>query len=92
MAHTARDKTKLLHRIRRIRGQLDAVERALEAEAGCADVLQRLTAARGAMNGLMAIVIEGHLRDHVAAPGKTGDAARAQAADELMQVVRAYLR
>jgi FrmR/RcnR family transcriptional regulator, repressor of frmRAB operon len=40
MSHTIREKTKLLHRVRRLRGQVEAVERALEAEAGCERVIQ----------------------------------------------------
>src|SRR5436190_18920837 len=66
MSHTTREKTKLLNRVRRIRGQVEAVERALEEEKGCADVLQLIAGARGAINGLMAEVVEDHIRLHVA--------------------------
>lgn len=90
MAHTAREKTKLLNRVRRIRGQIEAVERTLESDSGCLAVLQLLAAARGAMNGLMAEVIEGHIRDHVAGPAAESE--RAEGADELVEVVRMYLR
>ena len=54
MSHTTREKTKLLNRVRRIRGQMEAVERALEEERGCAEVLQLIAGVRGAINGLMA--------------------------------------
>jgi len=91
MSHIAREKNKLLNRVRRIRGQVEAVERALEGESSCEQVLQLLTAARGAMNGLMAEVIEDHIREHVAAPGHD-DVSRAKAADELVDVVRSYLK
>jgi DNA-binding FrmR family transcriptional regulator len=92
LAHTARDKAKLLARVRRIRGQIEAVERALEAESGCSDVLQLLAGARGAMNGLMAEVIEDHLREHVVNPAIHSDAERAKGADELVEVIRTYLK
>ena len=49
--HTIREKTKLLNRVRRIRGQVEAIERALEGERGCAEVMHLVAAARGAMNG-----------------------------------------
>jgi DNA-binding FrmR family transcriptional regulator len=62
---TTREKTKLLNRVRRIRGQVGAIERALEREIGCADVLQLITAARGAVNGLIGEVIEDHIRMHL---------------------------
>lgn len=91
MSHTAREKAKLLARVRRIRGQVEAVERALESEAGCADVLHLLAASRGAMNGLMAEVIEDHVREHVAADDLSA-AARAEGTSELLDVIRAYLK
>ena len=65
MAHTVRDKQKLLNRIRRIRGQVEAVERTLEGDADCSDVMHLLTASRGAINSLLAEVLEDHLREHL---------------------------
>ncbi|BDT58177.1 transcriptional regulator [Massilia varians] len=81
----------MLARVRRIRGQVEAIERALEAEAGCAEVLHLLAASRGAMNGLMAEVIEDHVREHLAARDLT-EAERGEGADELLEVIRAYLK
>lgn len=92
MSHTAREKVKLLSRVRRIRGQVEALERALEAEHGCAQVLQQIAAVRGAVNGLMAEVTVEHIETHLASPRITSDAERRQGADELIEVVRAYLR
>jgi DNA-binding FrmR family transcriptional regulator len=89
MSHTIANKAKLLNRVRRIRGQLEAVERALESEAGCGVVLQRIAAARGAMNGLMSEVLEDHVRTHVLS---TRARANVAAADELIEVVRSYLK
>lgn len=91
MSHTTREQAKLLARVRRIRGQVEAIERALEAEAGCSEVLHLLAASRGALNGLMAEVIEDHVREHVAA-GELSEAARAEGADELLEVIRSYLK
>ena len=92
MGHTIRDKAKLLHRVRRVRGQIEAVERALEEEKGCGNVLHLVVAARGAMNSLMAEIIEGHIRTHVADPNHDRDRSRAQGAQELIDVVQAYLK
>jgi DNA-binding FrmR family transcriptional regulator len=92
VGHTVKEKSKLLARVRRIRGQVEALERALEAEKGCAEVLQQLAAIRGAMNGLMTEVIEDHVLTHVANPSITNDSERAKGAEELIEVVRAYLR
>lgn len=92
MGHIIREKTKLLNRVRRIRGQVEAVERALENENGCAEVLQLIAATRGAINGLMAEVIEDHIREHVASPTIASDAERAQGAEELVEVIRTYLK
>jgi DNA-binding FrmR family transcriptional regulator len=92
VSHTAREKVKLLNRVRRIRGQIEAVERALEQEIGCADVLQLIAGARGAINGLMAEVMEDHIRLHVVATEGEAENQRAQAAEELIEVVRSYLK
>ena len=91
MSHTTREKAKLLARVRRIRGQVEAIERALESESGCAEVLHLLAASRGAMNGLMAEVIEDHVHEHVAADDLSA-AARAEGTSELLDVIRAYLK
>jgi DNA-binding FrmR family transcriptional regulator len=91
MTHTVRERVKLLARVRRIRGQVDAIERALEAEIGCADVLQVIASVRGAVDGLMAEVIEDHIRCHVSAPSLSAKE-RAEGADSLIEVVRAYLK
>ena len=92
MAHTIREKRKLLNRVRRVRGQIEAVERALEAESECAEVLQLITAARGAINGLMALVIEDHIRLHVVGPSRATTAKQSRGTKELIDVVRAYLK
>ncbi len=91
MAHTVREKTKLLNRVRRIRGQMEAVERALEEEKGCSAVLQLIAGARGAINGLMREVIQDHLEHHVADTALTPQQ-RNEGAAELIDVVRAYLK
>lgn len=92
MSHTIHDKTKLLARVRRIRGQVDALERTLDAERGCAEVLHQIAAIRGAVQGLMAVVMEGHIREHLAGPEAASQAARTQAADELVAVLRSYFK
>ena len=92
MAHLARDKKKLLNRVRRIRGQVEAVERALEEEGECSSVLQVIAGARGALNGLMALVLEGHIREHVIDPHRKATQGQLEAADELVDVLRAYLK
>jgi DNA-binding FrmR family transcriptional regulator len=91
MAHTIHNKDKLAKRVARIRGQVDAVARALEQELECGEVLRRIASARGAMNSLMAEVLEDHIREH-AFGGRDASAAGSQAADELIEVVRSYLR
>lgn len=91
MSHTIREKTKLLNRARRIRGQIEALERALDNEQECGEVLRLIAAARGAMDSLMADVLEGHLREHASTTHQTQKQAMA-AADDLIDLVRAYLK
>ena len=91
MPHTIKSKKQLLTRVRRIKGQADALERALEQESDCSAVLQQIAAIRGAVNGLMAEVLEGHLREHLDAQ----DLPLAQRRNDLEQVVktlRSYLK
>jgi DNA-binding FrmR family transcriptional regulator len=90
--HTAREREKLIARVRRIKGQIEAVERAIVEEKGCYDVLQTVTAARGALNSLVAEMIEDHVRYHVLDPEEKTTAKRARAADELVDIVRAYVK
>ncbi|MDB6089125.1 MAG: transcriptional regulator [Gammaproteobacteria bacterium] len=92
MAHTIKEKAKLLARVRRIRGQVEALERALESEKECVEVLQQIAAARGAINSLMVEVVEDHIRTHVAGPAIDTEAQRRQGAEELIDIIRAYLK
>lgn len=91
MSHTIREKQKLINRVRRIRGQMDGVERMLEDEKGCSEVMQVIAGVRGAVNGLMGEVIEDHIRMHVAAEGLTQNE-RDEGAAELIDVLRAYMK
>ena len=92
MSHTIKEKTKLLARVRRIKGQVEAIERALEAELGCADVLMLVASVRGAVNGLTVELMEDHIRNHVVDPAHEPDPDRAKGAAELIDVVRTYLK
>lgn len=92
MSHTVREKAKLLARVRRLKGQMEAVERALEAEAPCGDVLNLVASIRGAVSGLTAELIEDHIREHLADPDKDADEDRARGAAELIEAVRTYLK
>ena len=92
MTHTVREKQKLLARVRRIRGQVEAVERALEAEAGCETVMHLLASTRAAMSGLMSEVIDEHVRKHLVDPKKHPGALNDDAVEDLLAVVRTYLK
>ncbi len=92
MAHVAKEKTKLLNRLKRIRGQIDAIERAVEADQECAGVLQQSTSCRGALDGFIAEVIEDHVRVHLVEPSAHRDDPRAIAAEQLIEIVHAYLK
>lgn len=91
MSHLTSSKGDLVARVHRIAGQVGAVERALEAQAGCAEVLHLVAAVRGAVNGLMDEIIARHLEEHVAASG-LDDAERAAGAQDLLAVIRRYVK
>jgi DNA-binding FrmR family transcriptional regulator len=90
MSHTIRDSDKLLARVRRLKGQMQAVERALEAGAPCGEVLQLLASIRGALSGLTGEVMQAHLHEHVL--HAESDAEREKAAEELAAALRTYIR
>ena len=90
MSHTEREKIKLLNRVRKTRGQLDAVERALGGDQDCGDILMLLAAVRGGVAGLMAEVVEDHIRYHLTDASKEKIAP--ELAEDLIDLVRAYVK
>ena len=92
MAHTIQDKKRVTARIGRIRGQLNAVERAVLADKDCFQILQTAAACRGALSGLMAEILEGHIRYHLLDPGPRQRAERRKAAREVIAIANAFLK
>jgi DNA-binding FrmR family transcriptional regulator len=91
MTHLAKEKQKLVARIRRIRGQVDSIERSLSTGDDCADVLMLLANVRGGINSLMAEVLEDHIRLHMLSPEKDS-MPPTELAEDLIDLVRAYLK
>jgi DNA-binding FrmR family transcriptional regulator len=91
MRHTIKNKEKLVLRAKRIQGQVEALAPALAEERDCSEVLQLMSAARGAMNSLMAELLEGHIRNHVLNEKKSNPG-QASAAEEVIDMVRSYLK
>ncbi|MDD2054355.1 metal/formaldehyde-sensitive transcriptional repressor [Pseudomonas putida] len=89
MSHIAANKDDLLKRVKRIAGQIQAVERALESDSDCAKTLHLVAATRGAINGLMEEIIEEHAREHVANPALSAEA-RNKGVEELLEAIRRY--
>jgi DNA-binding FrmR family transcriptional regulator len=92
MAHTLEEKKRLLNRVRRIKGQVGAIEKVLDQEGECSEVLHNIAACRGAMDALMAEVIEGHIRFHILASDGSATDEQERAADDLAAALRAYLK
>jgi FrmR/RcnR family transcriptional regulator, repressor of frmRAB operon len=92
MSHTIREKKKLLARVGRIRGQVEAIERALTEEADCDRIMHMIAGVRGGVAGLMAEVVEDHIRNYLVDPEKNPGALNADAADQLIEVVHTYLK
>lgn len=92
MAHTIREKQKLLARVHRIRGQVEAIERALDSEVGCEQIMHLIAGVRGATAGLMAEVVEDHVRTHLVDGEKHPGALNTEATEQLLEVVRTYLK
>src|SRR5260370_33583689 len=92
MAHVIQNKKKLLARISRIRGQINGIEKALNEERECGEVLLTLAACRGAMDALMAEILEGHVRLHLMQTDSKKEARTTEAAEELIEAIKRYLK
>ena len=92
MAHIIEEQKRLLNRARRIRGQIEVVVRALEEKSDCSDVLHAIAVCRGALDSLMAEVIDGHIRNHVLDPNRKPTGEQIRAADDVIDALKMYLK
>jgi DNA-binding FrmR family transcriptional regulator len=92
MAHTIEEKKRLLNRARRIRGQVEVVVRTLEEESECSETLHAISVCRGALDSLMAEVIEGHIRFHVLDQNRDPTEEQTRAAEDLIDALKTYLK
>ena len=90
MSHTIKGKAKILARVNRIKGQLDAFSKAIESEQDCYQIMQLLASCRGALNGLMVEVVEGHVREHIVEAENKKLAA--ESGDDLIEIMRSFLK
>jgi DNA-binding FrmR family transcriptional regulator len=90
--HSPAEKKKLMNRVNRVMGQVGAIQRALEQEVACSDLLHAISACRGAMDALMAEVIEDHIRFHILPPNGIAMEAQTRAVDDLVGALRSYLK
>ena len=92
MSHITAAKKELISRINRIQGQLDAIKEAVQEDRNCASILQQVAACRGGINGLMAEIIEGEIKCHVLSPNAKANSSEAQAADQVIEILRRYIK
>ncbi len=90
MAHTIKEKNKILARVSRIKGQLDAFSKALEVETDEYQIMQLLASCRGALNGLTTEVLEGHIREHIVEAKDKKLAS--EAGEELIDIIRSFMK
>ena len=92
MTEAVEDRQKLINRVRRLAGQIEALERAVENDAGFTEVMRLLTAGRGAMNSIMAEVVEDHIQAHLMGGDRRPSRAELEAVEELLDVLRSYIK
>lgn len=90
MSHTIANKEKLLLRIKKIKGQLNGIEKALEQEKDCFKILQQISASRGAIQSLMSEVLDGHIKEHLGS--HVSDEQRETEIANLASLLKTYLR
>ena len=88
MAHTIREKTKVLARVNRIKGQLEAFAKAIQSEQDCYQVMQLLSSCRGALNGLMGDIVEGHIREHIV--DAENKKLAAESGEDLVEIMKSF--
>lgn len=88
MAHTLTDRKKISSRLARLRGQIDAVSRAVDGDEDCYQVMQLLASCRGALNGLMGELIENHIREHVVEAENRKLAS--ESGEDLIEIMRSF--
>lgn len=91
MSHSIANKPKLLTRVRRIKGQVEGLEKLLLSDGECSKALQQIAAVRGAINGLMTEVLEHHIRDHLVGDGLSPQQRDADV-EQVVAVLRSYLK
>lgn len=90
MAHISNNKDKLIVRIKKIKGQLSSVEKALEDEKDCFKVLQQISAVKGAVNSLISEVLDEHVREHLGS--NLSEDIRLKEIENLSTLLRTYLK
>ncbi len=92
--HTVRNQKKLLDRLRKIKGQIEALERLIGAgkNEDMSLILQTVASTRGALNALMGELIEGHVREHILRGDDLSVEGREQAVEDVVDIVLRYLK
>ena len=92
MSHITTNQKELTTRINRVQGQLEGIKEAIAQDQDCASILQQVAACRGAINGLMAEIVEGEIKYHVLSSNAKANSSEARAADQLVEVLRRYMK
>ena len=90
MAHIVANKDRLLLRVKKIKGQLNSIEKALENESECFKLLQQISASRGAIQSLMSEVLDGHIKEHLG--NHVSDEQREQEIENITSLLKTYLK
>ena len=92
MPHLITDKKKLVARMRRIRGQIESIERAIESDTECQQILETLASVRGALMGVMSALMESHLLNHVLDSNSKLADQHSRVAKEMVRIVKAFTK
>jgi len=90
MAHISANKEKIILRIKKLKGQLNSIEKALEEENECFKILQQISASRGAIQSLMNEVLEDHIKEHLG--NHVSDDQREEEIKNLTTLLKTYLK
>ena len=89
----AKDKEALVKRLHRIEGQVRGIERMVEDDRYCIDILTQISAVNTALESLAFKILDGHVRHCVAGALQSGDEADAATkTEELLEAVQRFSR
>jgi DNA-binding FrmR family transcriptional regulator len=91
MSHLTKNNKKILARVRRLKGQISAIEQMLDEKKECYKILQNVAACRGALNSLTKELLNDHITHHIEMDETASESVKISA-QEVKAIISSYLK